>query len=206
MAGFAAPTLAAQGRGDAAPAPDAVGAAVTTHQTGLLPGDVLRLRIWREPDLSGEFPVDERGVATLPRLGEVRVTGLTPDSLRAQLVHDYARYLNNPSVEVTPLRRVAVIGAVRQPGLYPVDPTMRVSEVLALAGGAAADGKQDRVELRRGGERVEADLALVSTVGQSLIRSGDQLYVPQRGWLARNPWLVSGVLGAVTAVTVALIR
>lgn len=215
----ALPALAQEGRGDvgnpavqapmAAPAPAPAAAATAPSAIppqNLKPGDVVRLRIWREPDLSGEFPVDERGIATLPRLGEVRVVDLPPDSLRAQLVREYGRYLNNPTVEVTPLRRVAVIGAVRQPGLYPVDPTMRVSEVLALAGGAAADGKQDRVELRRDGERVEADLSMVSTVGQLLIRSGDQLYVPQRSWLSRNSWLVSGLLGAATAVTVALVR
>lgn len=178
----------------------------STRDTSLRPGDALRLRIWREPDLSGDFPIDENGVATLPRLGPVDVTGIQIDSLKARLIHDYAVYLNNPSIEVIPLRRVSVLGAVRTPGLYPVDPTMRVSDVLALAGGAAPDGKIDKLELRRNGHRVEADLSLGSSIAHSPIQSGDELYVPQKSWLSRNPWLFSGIIGAVATVTVALTR
>ncbi len=37
------------------------------------PGDVIRLRIWREPDMSGEFQVDEGGLVIFPRIGEYRV-------------------------------------------------------------------------------------------------------------------------------------
>lgn len=193
--------------GPAAAQTQSTGAAVASPGPGALrPGDAIRLRIWREPDLSGDFPVDERWIATLPKVGPVDVRDVSVDSLRARVIREYSRFLNNPSIEVVPLRRVAVLGAVRAPGLYPVDPTMRVSDVLALAGGAAGDGRQDRVELRRDGERIEADLALTATIADSPIRSGDQLYVPQRGWLARNTWFVSGLIGAATALTVALTR
>ena len=172
----------------------------------LRPGDVLRLRIWREPDLSGDFQVDAQGVAVLPRLGPTTVTGVAPDSLQPRLVRAYTEYLNNPSIEIVALRRVSVLGAVMKPGVYPVDPTMTVADVVAAAGGAAPDGKRDRVELRRGGDRLIADLDRSSVLAESPLRSGDQLYVPQRSWFSRNPGLVVGIVGTLASLTIALSR
>src|ERR1700677_767450 len=48
----------------------------------LLPGDIVRLRIWREPDLSGDFPVDERGTVVFPKIGPTAVAAMTTDSLK----------------------------------------------------------------------------------------------------------------------------
>jgi polysaccharide export outer membrane protein len=172
----------------------------------LRPGDILRLRIWREPDLSGEFPIDIRGVAVLPKLGPLDVASVHPDSLQPRLVRAYGEYLNNPSIEVTVLRRISVLGAVQKPGVYPVDPTMTVADVVGLAGGAASDGKRDRVELRRGNERVMGNLNQASRVADSPIRSGDQLYVPERSWLSRNTAVVVGLIGTAASLTIALTR
>jgi len=115
---------------------------------------MVRLRIWREPDLSGEYPVDERGEVVFPKIGPMLVTRLSADSLRLQLVQTYSTYLRDPSIEVTLLRRVNVQGAVKTPGLYQVDQTQTVADVLAQAGGATPDGKADRVELIRDGNRM----------------------------------------------------
>ena len=120
--------------------------------TGLQPGDAVRLKIWREPDLSGEFQVDERGEVVFPQLGAMRVSQLSADSLKSMLVWSYTAYLRDPSIEVTLLRRVNVLGPVRSPGLYQVDQTQTIADVLAQAGGATPDGKPDRVELVRGGD------------------------------------------------------
>ena len=111
------------------------------------PGDVIRLRIWREPEMSGEYQVDEGGLVIFPRVGEYRVLVDTPTSLKSALLEAYRRYLRNPTIEITILRRVRVWGAVRNPGLYPVDPTVTVSEVIAVAGGATPNGKPDEIEL-----------------------------------------------------------
>src|SRR4029077_5334979 len=100
----------------------------------LRPGDLIRLRIWREPDLSGEFQVDENGIATFPKIGPFNVLDESPESLKAKLLSGYAVYLRNPSVEVTMLRRINVFGAVQKPGLYPVDPTMTIADAVAAAG------------------------------------------------------------------------
>src|SRR4051812_35889186 len=60
-------------------------------------GDIVRLRIWREPDLSGEFVIDEQGVVVFPKVGPIRVLGTSSDALRDTLVKSYQVFLRNPS-------------------------------------------------------------------------------------------------------------
>jgi polysaccharide export outer membrane protein len=170
------------------------------------PGDKVRLRIWREPDLSGEFVVDESGIVVFPRLGRLEVRQLSADSLRALLVAHYSSSLRDPAVEVTVLRRVSVLGAVRNPGLYYVDPTITVAGVLALAGGVSPEGNQNRFDLLRGGERLQVRLSEQSGLADSSIEPGDQLWVPERSWLSRNTWLLSASVTAVAIVVAAIIR
>jgi polysaccharide export outer membrane protein len=166
---------------------------------------VLKLNVWREPEWSGEFAVDESGIAVLPRLGAVRVTTMSADSLRRFLVDSLGRYLRNPSIEVIPLRRVQILGAVRTPGLYPVPATVSVGDAVALAGGATPEGKPDQVVLRRGGERLQINLTRDTRLADTPIRTGDELFVPQRSWVSRNSGLVAAGLSAATTLVVALI-
>ena len=181
--------------------------AANADSLGMLrPGDVLRLRIWREPDLSGEFGVDERGVVVFPKLGARTVIRVTADSLTAELVRDYAVYLRNPSIEVTVLRRVNVLGAVKVPGIYPADPTMTLGDVLALAGGVTPQGRGDRVEHYRNGARVSPPLAERVSLADTPIRSGDQIFVPERSWLSRNPGILAAMIGATVSLVIALSR
>lgn len=170
----------------------------------LIPGDVIRLRIWREPDLSGEFTVDENGVVVFPKIGPYVVTNHSPETLRAQLVSAYRVYLRNPSIDIVPLRRVNVMGAVRNPGLYPVDPTMTLADAVALAGGAMPHGDPDKIELIRDGYRLTARLGQLTRIGDLPIRSGDQIYIPERSWVARNPGLIAAGLSAGVSLFIAL--
>jgi polysaccharide export outer membrane protein len=169
----------------------------------LRPGDVVRLRIWREPDLSGEFSVDESGVVVFPKIGPLTVTDESPASLRDKLVTAYSKYLNHNSIDVTLLRRIQVLGAVRQPGVYPVDPTMTINDVLAVAGGATAEGDPNKLELIRSGKRIEGKIPRQSLIGESRVRSGDQIFVPERSWLRRNSgYIVTAVLTAAASIVV----
>jgi len=172
----------------------------------LKPGDMVRLRIWREPDLSGEFLVDERGTVIVPKLGSIQVVGLSADSLKAHLIASYSVYLRNPAIDVTLLRRITILGGVRNPGLYPVDATMTLAEAYALAGGIAPEGKLNQVELVRGGERTSFKLSGTTRIADTPLRSGDQLYVPTRSWLARNTWVVTAAIGTTTTIMFALLR
>ena len=159
---------------------------------GVQPGDLIRLKVWREPDMSGDALIDAAGAATLPRLGSVRVAGWPPDSLRRFLVSSYAKFLKDPAIDVTVLPRITILGAVRNAGVQNVDPTLTIADALALAGGASPDGKQDKVELRRRGARVPVKLNLAMRLADTPVRSGDQLVVPQRNWLSRNTGVVLG--------------
>jgi protein involved in polysaccharide export with SLBB domain len=174
--------------------------------SGLRPGDVISLKIWREPELSDTVRVDNDGIAVFPKLGPIRVTEIQPDSLERLLVDGYSRYLQNPSIDITFLRRITIWGAVVRPGPYPVDQTMTITDALALAGGPAQDGKSDRVELRRGGERTTLDLSGTARVWDTPLRSGDQLYVPQRSWFSRNTGLVLGAIGTATSLVFLIAR
>lgn len=167
-------------------------------------GDVIRLRIWREPDLSGDFAVDESGVVVFPKIGPYRISGESADVLKDTLVRAYTTYLRNPSVDVVLLRRVNILGAVRNPGLYTVDPTMTITDALALAGGITGEGKFDRVDLVRRGTVISTRLARGTRLGDTPVESGDHLYVPQRSWVSRNATLVAASLSAGVSLAIAL--
>ena len=164
----------------------------------LRPGDLIRLRVWREPDFTGDFPVDEGGVVMLPRLGAINVAAEHAESLKVRLTRAYEAFLTHTSVDVEFLRRVQIRGAVQKPGLYHVEPVMRVSDALALAGGVLPTGRQDRVEIIRDGARLPAALSGQLQISRSPVRSGDQLYVPERSWFSRNTGVVLGGVSALS--------
>lgn len=167
----------------------------------LQPGDLIRLKIWREPELSGDYLVDEVGIAVFPLLGPIQVTTESPESLKTRLIAAYGEYLRNPAIEVLPLRRVNILGAVREPGLHPVDATMTLADAIALAGGSTPQGDVDKIDLIRAGTRIKGRLSQTSTLADLAIQSGDQLFVPERSWISRN----SGILATTISASVSLI-
>jgi len=171
---------------------------------GVRPGDVIRVWIWREQAYSGDFPVGARGEVVLPLLGEVEVPGKSADQLTDSLQRAYRKYLNNPSIQVTVLRRVAVQGEVAKPGLYPADATITVSDLISLAGGVTGNGNQKKIQLVRQGRVLVSGLGPGTVLETSPVQSGDEVYVPQKSWLARN----GGVFlwGAVTAAAALVVH
>jgi polysaccharide export outer membrane protein len=178
--------------------------AAATAQAELQPGDLIRLKIWREPDLSGDYLVDEAGVAIFPLLGPMQVTAAPADSLKVRLTAAYQEYLRHPSIEVLPLRRVNILGSVRNPGLHPVDATMTLADALALAGGTTPQGDVDKIELIRTGERIHGRLSQRTMIADLAIRSGDQLFVPERSWISRNATVVATTISASVSLVIAL--
>jgi protein involved in polysaccharide export with SLBB domain len=178
----------------AATAQTAAPSSTTNH---LEPGDKILLRIWREENMSGEFRVDADGTVVFPRLGAWPVRDKDAALLKTELIDAYARYLRSPAIEVTFLRRVNVGGAVQRPGVYHIDPTMTVRDALLEAGGSTPLGRTDRVELIRNGEVIHARLRQDLPIVESPIRSGDQLFVPERSWLSRNTQAAVGIGSAL---------
>lgn len=178
----------------------------TRPEAKLVPGDVIRLSIWREPDLTGQFLVQEDGNAVLPKIGPIHVVGFTPSALKDHLVDEYSRTLRNPSIEVVVLRRILITGEVGGEGVYPVDPTMSLVEALALAGGPSPNAKKDRVILIRGDHEIEIDLDDPLAVRNVALQSGDQLLVPGANTWIRNWKLLVGMVSSTISLAILLTR
>jgi protein involved in polysaccharide export with SLBB domain len=162
----------------------------------LRPGDVVEVFLWREPTLSGEYPVDERGTVVLPVIGSRSVIGQPWTTVRDSLMAAYGRELRDQSVRLTPKRRIFVLGFVQKPGAYLADPTVPVAGAIALAGGASNEGDLSRVRVLRDGLVFLDAVSLESPLAMSDVRSGDQIYVERRGWFDRNsPFFVSAMVG-----------
>lgn len=172
----------------------------------LKPGDVVRIEIWREEDLSGEFKVNELGLVTLPLIGEKDVTGLTIQQLRDQLIAEYRVQLRNPSIIVTPLRQVHVLGEVNAPGMYAIDPTVTLAGAIAMAGGASGQGDLSKIRIAREGTVIKDAVRAEETLQQVDVRSGDQIFVDRRSWFERNTTFVISAMMSLTSLIISLSR
>jgi protein involved in polysaccharide export with SLBB domain len=171
----------------------------------LRPGDVVEVSSWRSPDLAGEFRVDDDGEVVLPLLGRRNVTRVPADVLRRELQEEYQnKFRVEGAVQITLKRRVRIVGEVRAPGLYHADPSMTLGDVIALAGGITGAGDPRRVHIVRNGQKiVEVDLRpdAAATID---VQSGDEITVPQRGWLSRHGGVFIGA--AASSLALALVR
>lgn len=172
----------------------------------LHPGDVVKLEVWREEDLSGEFLIAESGLVTLPILGPIRVTGIPIAELRDSLLQAYSKELRNPSIDIIPLRRVFVLGEVNEPGLYEVDPTLSLAGAVAMAGGANMEGNLRKIRVVREGKVILDGVATESPLALATLRSGDQIYVARRSWFDRNSTFIVSALLSVTSIVISLLR
>jgi protein involved in polysaccharide export with SLBB domain len=161
---------------------------------------MIRLRVWREPDMSGDFPVNEAGIAVLPEIGPLEVTSGPAEEVKASIVRELSTYLSHASIDLAVLRRVQVAGAVEKPGLYHIDPTMTIGDAIALAGGVSSSGRTDKVEILRAGQKLPGSVSGRSYISQTSVRSGDQLYVPERSWISRNPGIILAALSTITVL------
>jgi protein involved in polysaccharide export with SLBB domain len=178
-------------------------AGVAVSPDALRPGDAIHLRFFGDSAVSGDFRVDKHGDVTLPLLGVRSAANQDPDALLKDITSEFARtYRYAP--EVTLLRRITVLGAVTKPGLYLADATMGINELLALAGGPLPQGRPDEVKIIRDGQTFTARTIVGGASGAS-IRSGDQVFVPERSWVSRNmPVLLGGLSGLVALLSLAV--
>ncbi len=147
------------------------------------PGDVVKIQVWGHEELSGDFPIDENYNLLLPLVGSINVQHMSVSQLRERLNTELGQLLQRPFFTLTPLFRVAVLGEVYKPGLYPVDPTLTVLDLLALAGGPTRQANQGKMQLIRGGQNIRISLEPAaiarSTLRELGVHSGDQIVVPR---------------------------
>ena len=113
-----------------APAPAETQPVQDSDKLVLMPGDILRVVIWREEDLSGDFQVDQDGTLVLPLLGKLQVDDRAWNIVKDDLMQNYLRELRNPSIELVPFRIVYVLGEVHLPGRYNVHPVLTLLHVV----------------------------------------------------------------------------
>lgn len=169
----------------------------------LRPGDVVRLKVFREPDISGDYLVDDRGLLSVPYLGQKRVAGVRRDTVVAWIERALGENIVNLSVQVAFTRRVPVLGAVRSPGLYPIDATTTIGDLVGLAGGPAGTQQSVALNWMRGESILEPRLSAGRRIATINFQPGDQLFAPHPPWIVRNyPWVV----GTSISILVAFLR
>ena len=185
-----------------------VATAQSSSEIRLRPGDQIRLVVGDEPELAGEYPIVESGAVLLPEIGTVSVGARAFGEVEREIHERYARILVDPEIQVVPLIRVAVLGEVREPGLFSVDPTQNFADVLALAGGLTPAGDPNGVSLIREGREIRSRLSVDSPGMAERFHSGDRIVVGRRGWARENlPTLMgAGASIVVAAVTALLLR
>jgi polysaccharide export outer membrane protein len=103
------------------------------------PQDIVRIDVWKEPDISRTIPVRPDGKISLPLLSDVQAAGLTALQLADSIRDGYKKFINSPQVTVTVTdinsRRVYVSGEVSRPGALPLLPNMTVLQALTSSGG-----------------------------------------------------------------------
>ena len=174
-------------------------------QAPVLPGDRVALRIWTQPEMSDTFAVDEAGRLALPTLGIVTAAGRPAGALQDSLRTAYIGFVRDPSVRVSVLRRVSVLGEVMRPGVYLADLTMVMSDVVAMAGGLTEEADPAKIVLYRDGVQTQVSQRDGSQYSLAGLRSGDQIVVRPKSFWARNPAVVVSTIGSAVSLVTLLV-
>jgi polysaccharide export outer membrane protein len=150
------------------------------------PGDVLKISIWNQPELSAEVTVSRNNTIVLPILGEVDVKGMGTEEIKSLLIKEYSKYLKKPSIDVTiktyGSRFVYVLGEVKSPGAIPITREATLLEVLAVAGGPTESAYLGCAYLIRKGKAYPINLYAILKKGEIerniYVEDGDIIYIP----------------------------
>ena len=151
----------------------------TVEEYRLGSGDRLRISVFGEADLTGEFVVGANGMVSYPLIGDQLAQGKTlgefTDSLRTALT----RYVLRPniSVEVMNYRPFFILGEVTNPGTYPYSGGLNVMNAVATAGGFSYRADTRRVYIKHADEIAEREYVLTSSTA---VLPGDTVRVPER--------------------------
>ena len=188
------------------------GATAVQSQTGgpqaLNPGDQIRILVWRNPELSGDFTVVANGTLNHPLYREVQVTGIPLSTVEDRLRTFISRYTTNPQFVLLPLVKIIVGGEVRSPNIFSVPPETTITQAVILAGGPSERGKLNSVRLLRDGQTINLDMGRPDSQAASLqVRSGDQIIIPRSTNVFRDflgP--TASMVGAVAAIVSIFLR
>jgi len=129
----------------------------TTYMIG--PEDVLHIEVFRDTDMTRTVAVRPDGKITMPLIKDLQAEGLTPERLGAQIKEALSQFNRDPEVSVTVVavnsKSFTVSGKVNKVGRWPLVTPTRVFDAIGLAGGLQEWANEKRVQIIRGGERLE---------------------------------------------------
>ncbi len=143
-------------------------------------GDKVRVTVYGEPDLSGEFFVTGSGLMSLPLIGEIKAGGLTVGQFQDAVQKSLSDgYLKEPrvSAEVLTFRPFYILGEVVKPGTYPYTAGLTVLNAVATAGGFTYRADKKSVYIKHSGETSEAKSALEPS---TQVAPGDTIRIGER--------------------------
>lgn len=148
--------------------------------------DGLFIQVWRENDFTRAVMVRPDGKITMPLIGEIQASGLTPDQLGASLDQALSKYLNHPqsSVTVTGVNshKYYITGEVNRPGSYPLAVPTRMLEALSNAGGFRDFANRKKIVILRKGKRLNFNYKEVikgkNQEDNIYLENGDYVIVP----------------------------
>lgn len=143
-------------------------------------GDTLRIVVYGQEGLSGEFKVDAAGNISFPLLNDVPAAGYTTSELEQDITHKLdPDYIVDPrvSIEVLAYRTVYVLGEVQAPGRYEYAPNMTAMQAIAAAGGYTYRANEDTAELTR---HVKGAIKTFTVDQTTMIKPGDTIVVKRR--------------------------
>jgi protein involved in polysaccharide export with SLBB domain len=155
-------------------------AAAATAPATLQPGDKIRVVVFGEDTLSGEYELDQAGQISVPLSGTFKAQGLTQAQLEKALAQKFrTEYLKNPKVTVTigTLAPYYMMGEVKNPGQFIYRSGLNVLTAMAIAGGPTYRANRSTVQIQRRGETNMRDYPISASVP---ILPGDVIKVPER--------------------------
>ena len=155
-------------------------AAAATAPATLQPGDKVRVNVFGESQLSGEYELDQAGQISLPLSGTIKAQGLTQSELEQALSKKFrSEYLKNPKVTVTigTLAPYYMMGEVKSPGQFAYRSGLNVLTAMAIAGGPTYRANRSTVQIQRRGDASMRDYPISASVP---ILPGDVIKVPER--------------------------
>lgn len=144
-------------------------------------GDRVRITVFGQPELTGEYAIDGGGQMSYPLIGQIRAGGLTAAELEKDLIGKLSPgYLKDPSVsvEVLTYRPFYIVGEVRTPGSYPFVNGMTVLNAVALAGGFTYRARESSFYLTRTDE--SGSKSKLNATPETAILPGDIITVRER--------------------------
>jgi protein involved in polysaccharide export with SLBB domain len=143
-------------------------------------GEKIRVTVYGENSLSGEYQIDRSGFASMPLAGAVKAEGLTQHELEEALEQRFkSGYLKDPKVTVSIIefRPFYILGEVEKPGSYPYSTGLNVMSAIATAGGTTYRANQSSVLIQHPGEN---ELRSYDTTRPIPILPGDIIQIPRR--------------------------